>query len=254
MLPLNRYAILARIVPAIIAAAPALALAGTLIIFTGVSLAQVITSLAVLALLYLCGDIARNQGKRLEAALYDEMGGKPSVSLLRYRDETFDDATKARYRDFLAAQIGEDPPSRSDEGRDPKASDNFYERCGNWLREKTRDPTQFRLLLEENINYGFRRNLYGLRTTATIVNIIVFIACGLNIYSDYLGLGEKGPGTIRMVMGFAVLHSIFLFIYPSRKSVITASRTYARQLILSCEGLMPPATPTTSSSKGKKKK
>ena len=41
------------------------------------------------------------------------------------------------------------------------------------VREETRDHTAYPLLFSENITYGFRRNLAGLKPTALVCNLVV---------------------------------------------------------------------------------
>ena len=54
-------------------------------------------------------------------------------------------------------------PTPQDEKRDPERADQVYDACVSCLIERTRDKTRFRLLFEENCNYGFRRNLWGMK-------------------------------------------------------------------------------------------
>jgi hypothetical protein len=61
--------------------------------------------------MFAAADMARRLGKRLEAQVYHKLGGKPSVAMLRYADDTFDAATKAQYRSFLSSKIGEPVPT-----------------------------------------------------------------------------------------------------------------------------------------------
>jgi hypothetical protein len=57
------------------------------------------------ALLFALADIARGRGKKIEEQICDELGGKPSVAMLRHSDtSTFDAASKARYIGFFATK------------------------------------------------------------------------------------------------------------------------------------------------------
>jgi len=51
------------------------------------------------------------------------------------------------------------PPAPEQEAADPEAADGFYTRAGNWLRENTRSKKKFDILFNENVTYGYRRNL-----------------------------------------------------------------------------------------------
>jgi hypothetical protein len=54
-------------------------------------------------------------------------------------------------------------PSETEETQDPVGADAAYEAAIGVLRERTRDANRFPLVHGENIRYGFRRNLLGLR-------------------------------------------------------------------------------------------
>ena len=43
------------------------------------------------------------------------------------------------------------------------------------LREATRDTSRFPLVFAENANYGFRRNLWGLRPIGTGVAVVLLL-------------------------------------------------------------------------------
>lgn len=49
------------------------------------------------------------------------------------------------------------------------------------LRDLTRDDSRFKLVAEENAEYGFRRNCLGLRPLAIFVASVVLVASGVLI-------------------------------------------------------------------------
>ncbi|RWP25157.1 MAG: hypothetical protein EOR02_29960 [Mesorhizobium sp.] len=246
---LDAYSIRARLFPAVLAIAPAIALATVAVTWNHLSLPQVVTTLAVGVLFVGFSDIARRFGKAAEKEMFKDTGGRPTITLLQYSDRTFAEATKARYRNFLAEAIGESPLSIEDEKRDPNASAGFYERCGNWLRERTRDTTKFKILFEENKTYGFRRNLFGVKWPALTLNVIVVLIC-LAILSRHLDV-PNDPSLMQVftVLIIAAIHAGYFYFFVGRKAVVEASDQYARQLILSCETLMSEATIAAVSSK-----
>jgi len=91
-------------------------------------------------------------------------GGKPSTVKLRHRDTTNQrphERTLPRHRASAAARS--QVPNATEETADPVAADSVYEAFGDFLRERTRDTKKCRLVFEELMNYGFRRNLWGWR-------------------------------------------------------------------------------------------
>ena len=88
-----------------------------------------------------------------------------------------DHGLKERYRTFLATKLDVTIPSAEVEAADQAAADAFYEQGGVWLRQHTRDRNKFPLLFNENVTYGFRRNLLGVKWIALALNLLVVAAC-----------------------------------------------------------------------------
>jgi hypothetical protein len=78
---------------------------------------------------------------------------------------------------FHGCKLGTKAPRRADEATKLAECDAFYERCGNWLRENTRDTKKFKILFDENVTYGFRRNLLGLKYAALIIDLVILGGC-----------------------------------------------------------------------------
>jgi hypothetical protein len=140
-------------------------------------LPQLAATLASGVLLFGLSDLARRVGKRLEPKLYMKWGGKPSTVIMRHGNNSVDAATKASYHAFMAGKLGTKAPRRADEATKLAECDAFYERCGNWLRENTRDTKKFKILFDENVTYGFRRNLLGLKYAALIIDLVILGGC-----------------------------------------------------------------------------
>lgn len=235
----DKYTLYARLFPAVIAAAPAIALVWAVIASKEVMLVQAIAGTALAVLLMVFADVARRRGKAIEPRLIEQMGGLPSVTMLRHRDTTFDAATKARMHTFVAEKLAEPAPAAEQEVAAPEAADDFYMRAGNWLRENTRSKKKFDILFNENITYGYRRNLFALKWPALILNVLIVIGS-----AAYLWL-QQGPLDLLPVFVIAFLHAAYLTIFSTPSAVEEASRIYARQLLLSSESAelrkLPPA-------------
>lgn len=76
----DKYTLYARLFPAIIAAAPAIALAWTVIAGKEVRLVQAIADAALTVLLMVFADVARRRGKAIKPDLIEEMGELPSIT------------------------------------------------------------------------------------------------------------------------------------------------------------------------------
>src|SRR5215471_19185507 len=121
----DAYTLRARFVPAVIAAAPALAAIALLISWNKIELSNMIATGALFAVLFALSDFARKEGKRIEPIIYPEMGGKPSTTMMRYADNTFDAAAKERYRNFLAGKMKSSAPTEAEENANPQQADAF---------------------------------------------------------------------------------------------------------------------------------
>ncbi|TIS85335.1 MAG: hypothetical protein E5W99_12435, partial [Mesorhizobium sp.] len=68
------------------------------------------------------------------------------------------------------------------EVEDPDEAAAFYVQCYNWLRENTRDTEKFRILFNENIAYGYYRNLLALKPYGIVLNLLTIAAAAAIIY------------------------------------------------------------------------
>jgi hypothetical protein len=253
---LDPYTLRARLSPAIIAAAPAFAAIALLLSWTQFSLSNTIASVGLVALLFALADIARRRGKKIQPQVYAELGGVPSTTMLRHSDPTFDAASKARYVAFLAGKISETAPTEAQEQADLAAADAFYTRCGNWLRENTRNAKKFNILFNENVTYGFRRNLLGMKWSALALNLLVVVISGSVLNHGSVPYQDIPHVEQRVIVVFvvAVLHALYIGLGVNRAAVAEAAKSYARQLILSCETLINKAKPVTAAAKPRKPK
>ncbi|MBK3665063.1 hypothetical protein JJE66_28005 [Bradyrhizobium diazoefficiens] len=229
----DKYTLFARLFPAIIAAAPALAL--TWVVMTSgteLKLVHGIAGTALAVLLWAFADAARRRGKAIEPRLIEGMGGLPSITMLRHRDATFDAATKARMHAFLGAKLSGAAPTSAQEAEHSEAADAFYKRAGDWLRENTRNQKKFDILFNENISYGYRRNLFALKRFALILNLLIVAGCVVQYVLHWPVTAGIG---LLPVFVIAFLHACYLMAFSTRAAVTEAARIYARQLLLSVE-------------------
>jgi len=234
----DAYAIRARLFPAIVAAAPGFAALALLISWTSFGLSNVIASIGILVLLFAIADLTRAKGRSIEQKLFSDRGGMPSVTMLSRSDSTINTGSKDRYRAFLAGKLAAAAPTAEDEVADPSAADAFYAQCGNWLRQSTRDPKKFALLFGENVTYGFRRNLLGVRTLALVLNAIVVAICTLLLWRLSWNLEAPQATRAAVVLLVAAAHAAYMLLAVSPATVWDAAKAYGRELILSCESLM----------------
>jgi len=174
----DAYSLKARIYPALLAMLP-LILAVITIFPAVISInlsKSIILTLLLLGLLYLMSNLARFRGKLAEPKLLERWGGWPSTILLRHRDATIDSYTKARYISVLAGMCPDLIfPNPNEESAGFEAADNIYRSATKRLIEARRGA-EYKMLHDENIQYGFRRNAFGLKPVAVALALFSALA------------------------------------------------------------------------------
>jgi hypothetical protein len=190
---LDRYAWNARLLPAFIVLLP-VALVALAREPKVTDLVKPVLSVVVGAgCLVLLAHIARSAGQKAGERLIAEWGGLPSTIMLRHRDTGIDSETKRRYHMRLGKLVPNvRMPTPDEEATDQQQADCVYEACRTFLLSKTRDQKKFALLFNENVAYGFRRNLFGLRLFGILVSIGGVAGSSWKIVTDVRS-GESAP-------------------------------------------------------------
>jgi len=177
----------------------------------------------------LLSHLSRDQGKKKEPNLFKKWGGKPTTQLLRHENDILSPVMKARYHKLLETLLNISLPTIEEERNDPKASDDVYETCVNFLREKTRNTQEFHLIFSENTNYGFRRNLWGMKPVGICLAIIGLLISIYLLYRNAYNFNSLSAVTLNLS-----LLVIWVFcITPEWVKVPAFS--YAEKLLASCE-------------------
>lgn len=180
--------------------------------------------------LQLLANLARNQGKRLEYGMYNMWGGIPSVCIFRHCDTIIPKPAKMRYHSILAGRTGIDAPSEDLEKSNPTVADEIYRSWSDFLRSKTRDTSKYAILFKENINYGFRRNLLGLKWYCVLSGVVGILIISLpHLFMP--GLSKNDISIIALVL---IYISIFIFVVNHEWVKIIADE-YAKRLIESID-------------------
>lgn len=234
--PYNRRA---RLQPALLALLPVGLVA--LVLFPGLE-SKAATLLGIAA--YFGGatwltQVGRDRGKRLEPELFQSWDGIPSVSMLRHRDTRLNTITKERYHAFLSANVPNlKIPGVDEESRGPSAADDIYGSANDWLLRATRGKEASKLMFEENMNYGFRRNFWALRPIALVVDIgLIATIVGLTLFNRNIqaSFAEISMATL---IAFAVVgvHMVIV-VSATKRWVRVAAEAYAKQLLSACDSL-----------------
>ena len=161
-LPLDRYSYRARLLPSLITFAPVALAAGTWSLHESALWKSLIVLLTWLGFGMFLSQLGRDRGKNREQELFNAWGGKPTTKLLSHRLSRLNSATLNRYHAKLRTLLPDSRiPDRTGEMQSPNETLQTYDSCTLYLREKTRDSKAFPLVFAENVNFGFRRNLWA---------------------------------------------------------------------------------------------
>lgn len=234
---LDEYDLRARLLPALIVGAPVLA-AVLACVPSARSGWGLLSAILEVPFLYLLVRVARTEGYKIESRLYEAWGGKPTTAMLRHRDLRIDPLTKERYKTTIANLTGIAFPGATAEEADPGEADTVYGSATKQLLEHRRDKAAHRLIFNENCNYGFARNLLGLKKLGLVLTVLCLIAT-LGVWWYFPDRFAQG-GELAILLSIAVAAMLVFYVTP--ETVRHHAEAYAAALLRSCE---PPAASST---------
>jgi hypothetical protein len=235
---MDRYDREARLAPALLIALPAVLAAFAWFPELRSLGPAIVTLLGASGAVGWMAQLGRDRGSKLQPELYARWGGQLSIAALRHRDTLIPEPLKTRYHAFLARAVpGIQLPSAEDEARDPEAADRAYEAACAWLLAQTRDKKGFSLLFEENINYGFRRNFWGLKPLALAVSGLTLFASLAGLGACYVRDGRLPPTEAVGATLFVALYFALVLFWIRPDWVRVAAVAFARKLLEACDVL-----------------
>jgi len=235
--PLDRYTYQARLLPSLITIAPlgfAIAVWFPSETATWNWLGTLFISLGLAALL---SQFGRDFGKRKEQWLFQQWGGIPTTRMLSYRMSRLNSETLERYHRKLRLLLPESQiPSASEEAKNPSSANHKYESCVHFLRENTRDRKRFPMVFAENVNYGFRRNLWGFSPIGIPSSLIGVVSCGI---ASVHRLHENASSLLLAIIGTVISAGLLFlwFFVLNPEWVRIPAEAYAERLLGSLDNL-----------------
>jgi hypothetical protein len=202
-----------------------------------------VTVIASCGLLFALSVFSRSCGKRTETRLLKDWGGWPTTLWLRHSDKNLPAPTKERYRKALVRRVTDlKLPSAADESTNQALSDEAYRSATEWLKEYARGK-DFPLVLKENIEYGFRRNMRGIRPFAIGAAAIALLgSIGTIVYrlhplslSSLWVISERVPVSAIGATLVLVVALVGWFAFVTDAWVHQAGDQYARALLAVCD-------------------
>lgn len=190
-----------------------------------------------LGLAMLLSQVGRDRGYLKQRGLWQRWDGSPTVQLLRHRNENINPVIRQRYHKKLGALRPDlKLPTNEEELLDPVQADLTYEACIQYLISRTRDHKRFHMIFKENVNYGFRRNLWGLKTYGVLLSVFGVFASATRAWLEK-GTPEfqTGASIVATILTFIVL--VFWTITVNENWVRIPADAYASRLLEACEDL-----------------
>jgi hypothetical protein len=184
-------------------------------------IAGIVGSLTAFGAPVVLSNFVRHRGLAVQDELWQAWGGKPTTQLL----QTGPSGRRNRWRAAVEAVAGHALPTVGQ--GDP---DGHYDAAVATLISDTRDPKRFKLVFNENRNYGYERNLYGLRKLGRGVAVTCLLGSAAAVVALALKDGAIRPEWIAGLIALLGLVGIWLYL-PSPARARTAAFKYAEQLL-----------------------
>ena len=175
---------------------------------------------------------SRTFGKKAKKTCFPDM--YPAQEMLLPSDCSLDDQTKLRYQNYLCTHL-KDISFCGTENEIKKSSNTAIK----WLVSRTRDAESFPLIYEENINFGFACNLYGMKSIGIICCSVIVFA---ELAAIYLTVNGKITSlSLCNLLISAIITVLFLIMWVfmvTKNWVLESGRRYGYALLSACDSDM----------------
>ncbi len=224
----DTYSFRARVLPVYLMLAPAVLLLAALVpdglkLPLGGAAAVVFVPIS-----FFLSQVGADFGKRLEKRLWRDWGGPPTTRFLRHGNHEFNEVTRDRVHEKLRS-LGLKVPTREEQQQDERAADNYYESCTEELIRRTRDDKKFPLVFKGLVEYGFRRNLLGLKSFSVILALASLAGA---LWSAYASWSPDNPPAVAIVVGLITAGLLLAWAtWVTEHTVKLAANRYARFIL-----------------------
>ena len=178
---------------------------------------------------FFLGQVGADFGKRLEKSLWTNWGGPPTTRFLRHGNDEFNEVTRGRVHAKLR-QLGLHVPTREEQDQDQCAADTHYQSCTQDLIRRTRDTRKFPLVFKGLSEYGFRRNLLGLKALGVSLSVVGVAGSVWSTYTAWTATNELPAVSLIAGLISAGLLLAWLVWVTERTVKLSADR-YARFIL-----------------------
>lgn len=234
---MDQYDRNARLKPALLVVLPValavVALAPDAVLGWGGGIALIIQAGGSFLVAQIVGDI----GKRKEPKLFEYFGGRPTELLLSHVHAPNKVALADRHAKLAKLFPKIRIPTAAEEKKDSKGAFEIHTACCDKLRGLVRaQKDKFPLVHRENINYGFRRNLWGIKPFGIVATVIAAIIVAAEMAGSVMA-HEEVRLVQPVVAGINVLLLLVWIFIATRDWVKRAAVLYAERLLESLDVL-----------------
>ena len=178
---------------------------------------------------FFLGQVGADFGKRLEKSLWTNWGGPPTTRFLRHGNQEFNEITRGRVHAKLR-QIGLHVPTHEEQEQDQCAADTHHQSCTEELIRRTRDTNKFPLVFKGLTEYGFLRNLLGLKVFGVSLTVVGVVGSVWPMYTTWTSTNELPAVPLIAGLISAGLLLAWLVCVTERTVKLSADR-YARFIL-----------------------
>ena len=201
-------------------------------------LPEALASLGVPAVLaWLLAQLGRMSSR--QPALWARWGGSPTTQMLRHRNADANPELRRHYHARIAALSPSlAMPTAEDEARDPAHADEVYEAATRLLIARTRDRKRFPLVFNENVYYGYRRNLWAMKPIGVTIALLSLAGCLWPIVASHTPVIKvKADWWVSTAICAGLVLVWLAWVTPAWVRI--AAQAYAERLLEACDQLGP---------------
>jgi hypothetical protein len=166
-------------------------------------------------------------GRKSQPDLFNKWGGSPTTAALRTRKTTQNPVQRDAWRDAVQKLSGVTLSTAAEEAEDPVTADHRIEAAATPLLRLGR-PGGVEAVWNENIAFGYQRNLYAFRHIGRAVALLAALVQVGAIFPNWK------VSTAACIAGASVAGLLLLMwtVLPSEDRTKDAAGRYARQLYI----------------------
>jgi hypothetical protein len=228
----DKYEMRARVFPGLLACLPIAVLVSTFGWKRYPAIAVVIGLIVAAGGTYVMSLIVRHLGRSIQPGLWARWGGPPTTRFLRQRETDGNPVKRTAWRAAVEKATDTELLVADGETANPELADQTIEAAVGQLT-RLGQSADYPLIREENINYGFERNLYGVRWYGRGISLACCALFALALAVGTVHLGGEKVANSALVAGLIVdgLFLIGWIFIPSLSRAKDAADRYATQLL-----------------------